>query len=223
MPTPPENADPVAKKRAADVAYDALESMIVTMELKPGAPIIEATLIEKTGLGRTPLREALMRMSSNGLILQMPRRGLVVSDIDASAHLSLIETRRVLERLITQNAAEKATPQERKDLVVCAEQMLVAAKRHTLAEYMAADQAFDHIVQSACANPSAVAAVTPLIIKSRRFWYAYQHEGDLEECARCHLLVAKAVSKGKIDLATKAIDGLMDYLESFARNVPAAN
>jgi len=217
-----ENPDPVEKKRAADIAYDALESMIVTMELKPGSPIIEAMLIEKTGLGRTPLREALMRMSSNGLILQMPRRGLVVSDIEASAHLSLIETRRVLERLIVQNAAEKASVQQRKELVVCAEQMLIAAKRHTLGEYMAADQAFDHIVQNACANPSAVAAVIPLIIKSRRFWYAYQHEGDLEECARCHLLVAKAVSKGKTELAIKAIDGLMDYLESFARLLPAA-
>jgi len=223
MPINQENSDPVEKKRAADVAYDALESMIVTMELKPGAPIIEAMLIEKTGLGRTPLREALMRMSSNGLILQMPRRGLVISDIDASAHLSLIDTRRVLERLISQNAAQKATQQERKELVASAEHMLVAAKRRTLAEYMAADQAFDQIVQSACGNPSAVAAVIPLIIKSRRFWYAYQHEGDLEECARCHLLVAKAIAKGKTELATKAIDGLMDYLESFARNVPTSN
>ncbi|MFZ6690929.1 GntR family transcriptional regulator [Undibacterium sp. SXout20W] len=215
-----EITDPVEKKRAADVAYDALESMIVTMELKPGAPIIEAYLIDKTGLGRTPLREALMRMASNGLILPMPRRGLVVSDIEVSAHLSLIETRRVLERLIAQNAAERATPQQRKELVVCAEQMLIAAKRHTLNDYMAADQAFDHIIQNACANPSAVAAVIPLIIKSRRFWYAHQHEGDLEECARCHLLVAKAVAKGKTEMATKAIDGLMDYLESFARLVP---
>ncbi|MFZ6755139.1 GntR family transcriptional regulator [Undibacterium sp. Dicai25W] len=213
----PENSAPAEKKRVADIAYDKLESLIVTMELTPGAAIIEAELIQKTGLGRTPLREALMRMSSNGLIRQMPRRGLVVSDIEASAHLSLLETRRVLERLIAQNAAERASTQQGKELVVCAEQMLISAKRRTLTEYMEADQAFDHIVQDACNNPSAVAAVIPLIIKSRRFWYAYQHEGDLEECARCHLLVAKAIAKGKKELATKAIDGLMDYLESFAK------
>jgi len=213
----PENSVPVEKKRAADIAYDKLESLIVTMELTPGAPIIEADIIKKTGLGRTPLREALMRMSSNGLIRQMPRRGLVVSDIEPSAHLSLLATRRVLERLIIQNASEKISAQQGKELVICAEQMLIAAKRRTLTEYMAADGAFDHIVQDASENPSAVAAVTPLIIKSRRFWYAYQHEGDLEECARCHLLVAKAVAKNKTEQASKAIDGLMDYLESFAK------
>ena len=213
----PENSLPVEKKRAADIAYDKLESLIVTMELTPGAPIIEADIIKKTGLGRTPLREALMRMSSNGLIRQMPRRGLVDSDIEPSAHLSLLATRRVLERLIIQNASEKISAQQGKELVICAEQMLIAAKRRTLTEYMAADGAFDHIVQDASENPSAVAAVTPLIIKSRRFWYAYQHEGDLEECARCHLLVAKAVAKNKTEQASKAIDGLMDYLESFAK------
>ena len=214
---PSTSLAPVQKKRAADIAYDAIESMIVTMELIPGAPIIEAALMEKTGLGRTPLREALMRMSSNGLITPMPRRGLIVSQIEVKEHLTLLETRRVLERLIIQRAAQHVSAEQRKQLVSCAEQMLIAAKRHTLAQYMAADQAFDHIVHDACLNPSAVAAVIPLIIKSRRFWYAYQHEGDIEECARCHLLIAKAIAKGNVELAGKSSDGLLNYLESFTR------
>ena len=58
----------VPKKRAADIAYDAIESMIVSLDLKPGAPIVESELVERTGLGRTPLREALMlaRPQSDG-------------------------------------------------------------------------------------------------------------------------------------------------------------
>ena len=207
------------KLRAADLAYDAIESMIVTLQLKPGMPIVESELIELTGLGRTPLREALMRMSSNGLIVQLPRRGLIVSDIEAAGHMTLIETRRVLERLIASSAARRATPLHRTDLLECADKMIVAAKRANLAEYMAADQALDHVIHEACRNPSAVAAVTPLIIKCRRFWYAFQHEGDIEEAARCHLLLAKAIAKGHEEQAEKAADGLMNYLESFARKV----
>lgn len=207
------------KLRAADLAYDAIESMIVTLQLKPGMPIVESELIDLTGLGRTPLREALMRMSSNGLIVQLPRRGLIVSDIEAAGHMTLIETRRVLERLIASSAARRATPQHRTDLLECADKMIVAAKRANLAEYMAADQALDHVIHEACRNPSAVAAVTPLIIKCRRFWYAFQHEGDIEEAARCHLLLAKAIAKGQEEQAEKAADGLMNYLESFARKV----
>lgn len=207
------------KLRAADIAYDAIESMIVTLQLKPGMPIVESDLIKLTGLGRTPLREALMRMSSNGLILQLPRRGLVISDIEAGEHISLIETRRVLERLIAFSAARRATPQHRTDIVACAEKMAIAAKRADLTEYMAADQALDHVIHAACRNPSAVAAVIPLIIKCRRFWYAFQHEGDIEEGARCHTQLAKAIANNQEDLAMKAAEELADYLELFARKV----
>ena len=47
------------KRRVADQAYDALETLIATLELKPGAPIVEAELIERTGLeiGRASCRE----------------------------------------------------------------------------------------------------------------------------------------------------------------------
>ncbi|MDO8178145.1 MAG: GntR family transcriptional regulator [Undibacterium sp.] len=207
------------KLRAADLAYDAIESMIVTLQLKPGMPIVESELIELTGLGRTPLREALMRMSSNGLIVQLPRRGLIISDIEAAGHMTLIETRRVIERLIATSAARRATPQHRADILECADLMVLAAKRADLTEYMAADQALDHVVHEACRNPSAVAAVIPLIIKCRRFWYAFQHEGDIEEGARCHFLLATAIAKGDEEQAEKAANALMDYLESFARKI----
>jgi DNA-binding GntR family transcriptional regulator len=210
---------PKSKMRAADVAYDAIESMIVTLQLKPGAPIVEAELIEITGLGRTPLREALMRMSSNGLIMQLPRRGLIVKDIEAAEHVTLIETRRALEKLIATSAARRAAPQLRQDIVACGEKMIVAANNGNLNEFMAADQALDHVVHEACRNPSAVAAVIPLIIKCRRFWYAYQHEGDMHEAARCHMLLANGIAAGNEEDAAKGADNLMDYLESYTRKV----
>ena len=66
------------KRRAADVAYDRIESLIATLVLAPDAPVVEAELAAQVGLGRTPVREALMRMISVGLIVQQPRRGLRV-------------------------------------------------------------------------------------------------------------------------------------------------
>lgn len=208
-----------AKMRAADIAYDAIESMIVTLQLKPGAPIVESELIEITGLGRTPLREALMRMSSNGLIVQLPRRGLIVKDIEAAEHVTLIETRRVVEKLIASSAARRATPQLRQDILACGEKMVASANLGKLDDFMAADQALDHVVHEACRNPSAVAAVIPLIIKCRRFWYAYQHEGDMHEAARCHMLLAQGIADGNEEAAARGADNLMDYLESYTRKV----
>lgn len=212
LPTP-------GKLRAADIAYDAIESMIVTLQLKPGAPIVESELIEVTGLGRTPLREALMRMSSNGLILQLPRRGLIVKDIEAAEHVTLLETRRVIEKLIASSAARRASPQLRQEILTCGEQMVTAANNGELGAFMSADLALDHVVHEACRNPSAVAAVIPLIIKCRRFWYAYQHEGDMHEAARCHLLLAKGIAEGNEEEAARGADHLMNYLESYTRKV----
>eukprot|EP01041_Mallomonas_annulata_P027965 gene27965-49723_t len=55
--------DPAPKRRAADVAYDAIEAMISTLQLQPGSPVVEAEIVESTGLGRTPVREALTRLN----------------------------------------------------------------------------------------------------------------------------------------------------------------
>jgi len=207
------------KRRYADQAYDAIESMIATLVLKPGAPIVEADLIERTGLGRTPTREALMRLVANGLIVQLPRRGLLVSDILLAEHLDLLEARRALERLIATSSARRATPPQREALVQCAQDMLDAAKRGDLAAYMQADQALDRVNHAACRNPFAVAAVIPMVIQCRRFWYAYQHQGDIGEGARCHLLLARAIAAGKGEEAAAASDALLDYLRQFAQQV----
>jgi DNA-binding GntR family transcriptional regulator len=209
------------KRRVADQAYDALETLIATLELKPGAPIVEAELIERTGLGRTPTREALMRLVSAGLIVQQPRRGLRVSDLQLAEHLDLIEARRVLERLIAATSARRATPDQRQALLAQAQAMLAAAEREDLAAYMEADQALDRVNHAACRNPFAVAAVVPMVIQCRRFWYAYRHQGDIRRGAQAHLVLAEAIAAGQGEPAVAASDALMDYLRAFAQEVIA--
>ncbi|GJG98327.1 GntR family transcriptional regulator [Cupriavidus pauculus] len=211
----PENG----KRRAADIAYDRIETMISKLEIAPGSPVVEADLAEMTELGRTPVREALMRMVSMGLIVQQPRRGLMVSTIDVMDHLDVIATRRVLERLIAASAARRATDVQRKALLASAQKMVKAAQRGNLDEYMAADQALDHINHAACRNRSAVKAVIPLIVQCRRFWYAYQHEGEIAEGAQAHHAMASAIASGNEAEAARGADLLMDYLERFARRV----
>ena len=208
-----------SKRRAADVAYDQIESMIATLQLQPGSAVVEADLVEMTGLGRTPLREALLRMVAAGLIRQEPRRGLRVSMIQLADHMDLIQTRRALEQLIAASAARRATAAQRSQIVDCAAQMIRAAEGGNLDDYMHADQMLDHVCHQACRNASAVNAVAPLIIQCRRFWYAYQHEGDIAEGARRHMLIAEGIATGNESAAIKGADSLMDYLEMFTRKV----
>ena len=201
---------PVAthKTRATEVAYDAIEGMIATLQL-----------VERTGLTRTPIREALMRLVAGGLIEQEPRRGMRVSEIGVAEHLILIDTRRVLERLIASGSARWATPGQRSNMVRHARAMVEAADAGDINGYMLADQHLDHVNHEACRNPFAVQAVLPMIVQCRRFWYAYQYEGDLERGAACHLAFAQGIAQGSADEAIRGADALMDYLAAFARKI----
>ncbi|HSN79779.1 MAG TPA: GntR family transcriptional regulator, partial [Rhodoferax sp.] len=145
MSTSNHRKPPAPKRRVADLAYDRIEALISKLVIAPGSLIVEAELAEMTQLGRTPVREALMRMVSSGLIEQQPRRGLRVSNIDVVDHLDLIETRRGLETLIATCSARRATAAQRKALVACAEKMIVASERGNLDGYMTADQELDNV------------------------------------------------------------------------------
>lgn len=206
-------------KRAADVAYDVIERMISTLQLEPGSPVVEADIVERAGLGRTPVREALLRMVSIGLIDQEPRRGLRVSGMDLADQLDVVQTRRVLEQLIAACSARRANQTQRRQIVACALRMVEEAEGGNLDGYMRADRELDLVNHRASQNASAVKAVSPLIVQCRRFWYAYQHEGDIVEGARAHLALAEGIATGDEAPAVAGADRLMNYLEQFARRV----
>jgi DNA-binding GntR family transcriptional regulator len=142
-----------------------------------------------------------------------------VSSIDLADHLDVIQTRRVLERLIAACAARRATAAQREEILRRAERMVQAAQGGQLDDYMRADHELDQINHQASQNYSAVQCVLPLIVKCRRFWYAYQHEGEIKEGARHHLTLAQGIASANEKAAMQGADQLMDYLEKFARRI----
>ena len=92
----------------AEVAYRALEEMIVTRRLRPASMISENQLSEQLGCGRTPIREALQRLKFEGFVEIHPRRGVLVTPIDVVRQLELLEVRRPLENLVVRLAAMDA-------------------------------------------------------------------------------------------------------------------
>jgi DNA-binding GntR family transcriptional regulator len=67
--------------RLRDRTADELSSLIITLQLEPGAVLDEAVLSQKLSYGRTPLREAFQRLADEGLALILPRRAVPVSEI----------------------------------------------------------------------------------------------------------------------------------------------
>lgn len=210
-------AEIAERSSLADRAYKQLEEMIVTLQVQPGAVITEGELGAKLGIGRTPLREAVQRLALQRLVTTLPRRGLVVSEINLTDHLGVLETRRVLDRLLACGAARRATPDERRRLKEYASWMTGAARADNLAQFMRLDQEFDQLLALAAHNHAASHAIAPLHIHCRRFWYLYRHQGDLPRAAELHAALIDAVVDADEERAADASDALIQYLEDFTR------
>src|SRR5262249_55083153 len=106
----------VERSSLADRAYEEIRHRIVTLQLRPGTAINEKGLIEELGIGRTPVREAIRRLSLERLIEVYPRRGMVVTTVEIRDLASLCEVRAVLESHAAHLAAERANTADREEL-----------------------------------------------------------------------------------------------------------
>jgi DNA-binding GntR family transcriptional regulator len=199
-------------------AWRALEEEIVTLRIPPGSVVSEAGLSARLGFGRTPVREALQRLASEGLVQILPRRGVIVTDIDVAAQLRLLEVRREIERLLARSAAQRSPPEVRNRFDSIAEVMEQAAERQDDMAFMRLDRAFNLLLLEAAANEFATAAMRIINGLARRFWYVhYKQVADMPLAARLHAAVARAVAAGDPDAAAVASDRLIDYIQDFSR------
>jgi len=81
----------------ADRCYDQLQLAIVTLELRPGTPLSEASLAERFGVSKSPVREALQRLARDGLVTLEPNRRCVVTGLDIAHIRDWYELRLILE------------------------------------------------------------------------------------------------------------------------------
>lgn len=105
----PESLQPVSM-------YEKLRLAIVSGELRPNEPLIEADLAEKYGTSRTPVREGLQRLSADGLLVRR-KRGWAVRELSASEVRENYEVRAVLEGLAARFAADRGTDEERQHIM----------------------------------------------------------------------------------------------------------
>ncbi len=201
-----------------DKAYQALEERIVTLALAPGAVLSESALAASLGIGRTPIREALQRLAREGLVLIMPRRGVMVSEINVRDQLEALKVRRVLECLMAELAATRATAEARNRFAEIATEMRDTADRADDVGFMRLDREFNLLLAHSCHNRYAQRAMGLLQGLSRRFWYVhYKQVLDLPLCARLHADEASAIAQGDPAAALAATNALLDYTETFTR------
>jgi DNA-binding GntR family transcriptional regulator len=214
----PQVPDDEGDATLTERAYTRLEELIVTLRLAPGTAVTEAQLSEMLGIGRTPIREALQRLAAQRLVRILPRRGIVISDIDVKAQLRLLEVRRELERLICRKAARRATDEERKRFTELAKGFRQCAKDGDEQRFMRMDREFNELCIVAARNEFAAGAMNLMNSLARRFWFLhYRQAADLPLTAKLHADLAQAIATGDEDASGKASEKLLDTILDFTR------
>lgn len=108
--------EPAGRPLQGQSAYERLCEEIRSGALKPGARLLETEIAERLNISRTPVREAIRRLESEGLVDHLPRTGAVVRTLDYPEIMELYEMRTVLEGTAARLAARAASPVELEEL-----------------------------------------------------------------------------------------------------------
>ena len=101
-----------ARGTGAAFAYETLRREILSLELEPGLDLDEAGLVARLGLSRTPVREALIRLAADELVVLLPNRGAKVAPLDLADTPRYIEALDLAQRAVHRFAAQRRTAED---------------------------------------------------------------------------------------------------------------
>lgn len=201
----------------AETAYDAIEQMIVSRRLAPGAMVSEGELGEELALGRTPVREALARLKTIGFVEVHPRRGVLVTPVDVITHLELLEVRRPLDETVARCAIARGTGQDLATLESGIAGLLAAAGARDRETYFRTKRVLHETMVNAAHNATLTSTMAALHAQSRRFWYTYEPTASFLDCARIHARIVAGVVARDAEVAIAHIATLFDFLDQMTR------
>lgn len=193
--------------RASDRAYEALRDDIIEWRLAPGTVLAEVEQSERLGVSRTPLREALSRLTAEGLTTAAGGRGVVVTGISLEDIGELFELRETLEGTAAALAAERGDPaafeQLRQELAAAPE--LIDGSDSGRQAYYALAARLDAAIDAAISNSYLAQAMRSLrihLVRVRRL--AADDAERLTAAAAEHAAIAEAIAAGNPRLAQAA-------------------
>lgn len=200
-------------------AYEVLKERIILQDLPAGEMVSEILLSREMGIGRAPIRWALQRLALEGLVEVIPQRGVMVTDIDATTQLKLLEVRGELERLMVMAAAKRSSSAQRKQMIALAIEMRKTAASGDGLRFMDVLRTVHDLTAVAADNEILDHVIGQVQGLSRRFWFAhYERHGDLNIAGELHALRLEAIANGDVAGASDASDKLVAYLETFTRS-----
>ena len=148
-----------APRTAHSYAYEALRSRILTGELRPGAPLIQASLAKDLGVSMTPVREALRDLATEGLVTLLPHKGAAVTSLDLADAKEIHTIRLKLEPDATRLAVDHVTL----DVLNRAEDLYSALSETADHRWVVCNRDFHKLLLSPAPAPRLVGILSSLL------------------------------------------------------------
>lgn len=201
----------------SDDAYVAIKRMIVTVELPPDAALDENELQSQLNIGRTPIREAILRLQRDQFVRVVPRRGVFVTSVDVDDLTLLFETRSVIEPYAARLAAERGSP----DIWDRMEKHLAAGSSPNEPDKaLGVDRHCHELMWEAGQNRFLTDTLDMLYAQSERVWYLFVRDVlDIHDILGEHQELLELFRKGDSDRAARLMAEHVRQFHDEIRNV----
>jgi DNA-binding GntR family transcriptional regulator len=204
----------------ADRAYEELRDRLVTLQIKPGEPIDEDQLGRELEMGRTPIREAIKRLSLENLVTVFPRRGTFAAEINITDLAHITDVRQALEGQAAYRAAERITDAQQVELAQLLDELRASRGSDDMAALMALDTRVHRFIYRLSGNPFLEETLYRYFNLSLRIWYlVIDRLPHMFQRVHEHEPLLEAIAARDPDLARDIVAGHVATFESEIRSV----
>lgn len=204
---------------SSERVYQALKHRILAGMLEPGSRLVELRLAHDFQVSRTPVREALKRLTAEGLVRVDPVRGIVVSDVDAAELEEIYVVREVLDGLAARLAASRVSSTDLTRLRLLTDMMRDSIESGHWETMVQANIKFHDVLHHAAGNERLRHLTRNLLDFVRRFsTHAFASEERATEVLAEHEAITHALEERDPDLAERVAREHVAAARSFLTN-----
>ena len=195
---------PVNTNTLSQQVYSHLRAGILDNTYPPGAPLPEEALAASLKVSRVPVREALRRLSAEGLVVIRPRQGATVTELTSKQFLDAYQVREALEVLAVRLAMPRLTPDDLDQLNALQQAMHLAADANDAEAFFGVNAEFHGFLVDKADNGDLKAIYERLIDRMRRYRTpSLDLRGGMTESIDEHAAILRAIREGNADEAAR--------------------
>jgi DNA-binding GntR family transcriptional regulator len=212
MASSPEIHDVIERRTLHDEVVERMRDMVIEGRLRPDTRINESELCQQLGVSRTPVREAIKTLASEGLIDLVRNKGAIVNRIDADEVIDMLEAVAVLERFAAHAGVERGNHTEVNNIVAMHNRMRAFFKARDRLPYYKLNQSIHTAIVALAHNQAISAAHEALQMRLRRIRYiGNEQPASWSAAMREHEAMIKALKKRNGDELSQAIELHLDH------------